>query len=69
VFGTAHWKLGAIDEYAAGRPLAWIDDSMDEECREWARSRGAPTLLIETESPVGLTDEHVEQLLGWEAEA
>jgi hypothetical protein len=67
VFGTAHWKLGAIDEYAAGRPLAWIDDSMDDECREWARSRGAPTLLIETESPVGLTDEHVEQLLDWSA--
>jgi len=67
VFGTAHWKLGAIDEYAAGRPLAWIDDSMDEECREWARSRGAPTLLIETESPVGLTDEHVEHLLAWGA--
>ena len=65
VFGTAHWKLAAIEEYAAGRPLAWIDDSMDDECREWARSRSAPTLLIETESAVGLTDAHVDQLLGW----
>ena len=63
VFGTAHWKLAAIDEYADGRPLAWIDDSMDDECREWARNRSAPTLLIATESPVGLTDEHVERLL------
>jgi len=65
VFGTAHWKLDAIDGYAAGRPLAWIDDSLDDECREWARSRSAPTLLIETDSPVGLTDGHVEQLLAW----
>jgi HAD domain in Swiss Army Knife RNA repair proteins len=65
VFGTAHWKLGAIDRYAGDRPLAWIDDSMDEECRQWARSRSAPTLLIETESAVGLTDEHVDRLLGW----
>jgi hypothetical protein len=66
VFGTAHWKVASIDEYAAGRPLAWIDDSLDDECREWARNRSAPTLLIETESPVGLTDEHVERLLSWQ---
>ena len=31
-FGTAHWKLGPIGEYAEGRPLAWIDDSLSEEC-------------------------------------
>jgi HAD domain in Swiss Army Knife RNA repair proteins len=65
VFGTAHWKLDAIAEYAGDRPLAWIDDSLDDECRSWARSRRAPTLLIETQSPVGLTDEHVERLLAW----
>jgi hypothetical protein len=65
VFGTAHWKLAAIEEHAGDRPAAWIDDSLDEECREWARSRSAPTLLVETESPVGMTDEHVERLLGW----
>ena len=23
---------------AAGRPLAWIDDSLDESCHEWARA-------------------------------
>jgi hypothetical protein len=66
VFGTAHWKLDAIDEHAAGRPLAWVDDSLDEECREWARTRRAPTLLIETESAVGLTDAHVDELLAWD---
>ena len=65
VFGTAHWKLAAIEEYAAGRPLAWIDDSMDDECWEWARSRSAPTLLVETQASVGLTDEHVERLDAW----
>jgi hypothetical protein len=65
VFGTAHWKLGAIEEYAEDRPLAWIDDSLDDECRDWARSRSAPTLLVETESAVGLTDAHVDQLMAW----
>ena len=29
-FGSAHWKLGPLDEYGKGRPLAWIDDNFDE---------------------------------------
>ena len=65
VFGTAHWKLEAIDEYAADRPAAWIDDSLDERCSIWAGSRAAPTLLVETDPAVGITDEHVERLLDW----
>ena len=65
VFGTAHWKLNAISEYAAERPAAWIDDSIDNACRHWADARDAPTLLVETESAVGITDEHVETLLAW----
>jgi hypothetical protein len=65
VFGSAHWKLRAIDEYASDRPAAWIDDYLDDECRTWAERRGAPTLLIEAESAVGLTHEHVERLLAW----
>ena len=68
VFGTAHWKLDAIEQYAAGRPAAWIDDSIDEACRSWAAQRSEPTLLVETESPVGLTDEHVELLIRWAEE-
>ena len=27
----AHWKLGAIGEFCATRPLAWIDDSFDQK--------------------------------------
>ena len=67
VFGSAHWKLEAIDEYAAGRPAAWIDDNLDDECETWATTRagGAPTLLLRTEPATGMTDEHVTQLLAW----
>jgi HAD domain in Swiss Army Knife RNA repair proteins len=65
VFGSAHWKLEAIAEYAGSRPAAWIDDNLDEACELWARAREAPTLLVPTESPVGMTDDHVEQLLSW----
>jgi HAD domain in Swiss Army Knife RNA repair proteins len=68
VFGSAHWKLDALDEYAVGRPAAWIDDNIDEACAAWAAGRDQPTLLVETEPATGLTDEHVEQLVGWAAE-
>ena len=64
-FGTAHWKLEALDEYARGRPLAWIDDSLDESCHAWARERSAPTLLCPTEPDIGLTEAHTEALLAW----
>ena len=68
VFGTAHWKLAAMDEYAGDRPAAWIDDSMDDRCRHWATKRGAPTLLVETDPAIGITDDHVELLLRWAEE-
>ena len=65
-FGPAHWKLEAIDRYAGDRPAAWIDDNLrDERCRAWAAERRAPTLLIPTESAVGLSEDQVERLLEW----
>ena len=67
-FGSAHWKLDPIADYAAGRKLAWIDDSLDDECRQWAAARAEPTLLVETESARGLEDAHVETLIEWAAE-
>jgi hypothetical protein len=65
IFGSAHWKLEAIDEYARGRPAAWIDDFLDDTCRAWAADRDAPTLLVQTSSATGLTDAHVDELLAW----
>jgi hypothetical protein len=68
VFGSSHWKLDALNEYAGVRPTAWIDDNIDDACQLWALHRGAPTLLIETKPSVGMTDEHVARLLAWVAE-
>ncbi len=65
VFGSAHWKIDAIDEYAGDRPAVWVDDNLNEECEAWAANRDAPTLLVRTDSHVGITDEQVELLLGW----
>jgi Swiss Army Knife RNA repair-like protein len=63
--GPAHWKIDAIAEYAGARPLAWIDDNVDESCIAWAEERPAPTLIIETVRHEGMHDEHVETLLSW----
>ncbi len=64
----AHWKLAAIDAFAGeSRPLAWVDDAHDQRCRDWAAARPAPTLLVCTESDVGLSEEHVAELLKWAA--
>jgi hypothetical protein len=64
-FGSAHWKLGPLDEFGGDRPLAWIDDSLDESCYEWAQGREAPTLLVPTESALGLEEAHTETLIAW----
>jgi hypothetical protein len=64
-FGTADWKLRPLGEYAAGRPLAWIDDSFDESCYAWARERPEPTLLLPIESHLGLEEVQVEALIAW----
>jgi hypothetical protein len=62
----AHWKLAAVNAYAAAeRPLAWVDDAFDRSCERWAASRSAPTLLIATEPAVGLTEAHTKRLLSW----
>jgi HAD domain in Swiss Army Knife RNA repair proteins len=63
-----HWKLAAIDRYAGThRPVAWIDDAHDGHCHAWAAQRPGPTRLISTDPAVGLTEQHVEELLSWAA--
>jgi hypothetical protein len=64
-FGSAHWKLGPLEEYCRGRAMAWLDDNLDESCYEWARERPEPTLLMPTESAQGLLETETEALLAW----
>jgi hypothetical protein len=62
---NAHWKLTAIESYAGTRPLAWIDDSFNDACHEWARARPAPTLLVQTSPERGLTSTESSRLTHW----
>jgi hypothetical protein len=64
-FGSAHWKLGPLDEYGKGRAMAWVDDNFDETCYEWARARPEPTLLVPTEAHLGLEEAQTEALTAW----
>jgi hypothetical protein len=71
-FGSAdgesprHWKLAAIDAFAGPRrATAWIDDVFDESCHAWAAERAGPTRLVQTAPAVGLTAEHVDELIAW----
>jgi hypothetical protein len=63
--GNTHWKLGAIDEHAGDRPLAWIDDAFTPACETWARERRAPTLLVPTLPAGGLTATDAAVLRDW----
>jgi hypothetical protein len=68
-WGACHWKLAAIDRYAGdSRPLAWVDDNHDERTRRWASARPAPTLLVDTQPAIGLTDDQTARLLEWAQE-
>lgn len=64
-FGSAHWKLGPLEEHCRGRALAWLDDNLDESCYEWARRRPESTLLMPTRSARGLEETETEALLAW----
>jgi hypothetical protein len=65
------WKLNDVKLFAArhaGRPLAWIDDEIHPDARDWAQQRneqGQPTLLIRPMPERGLDDEQTAQLIIW----
>jgi hypothetical protein len=63
-----HWKLDAITAFVGQRPVAWIDDGIDDDCRAWAVARPAPTLLVRTHPAIGLTAAEARLLRKWARE-
>ncbi len=55
----------AIDGLLGNRPVAWLDDEIDDRDMLWARERQAPTLLIQPEYEKGLQLEHVAAVGAW----
>jgi len=65
---AAHWKLDAVTRFCGNRALAWIDDSFDTSCFEWAASReaaGIPTLLVPTEPEIGFEEAQAAVVADW----
>lgn len=65
---AGHWKLDALDRFADRRPIAWVDDFLDESCFDWAAKReaaGHPTVLVPTEPELGIEEAHVAALETW----
>jgi hypothetical protein len=62
---SAHWKLEAVERFAADRPTAWIDDCFNDACHAWAARRSAPTLLVTTDPQRGLTAREARLLDSW----
>jgi hypothetical protein len=58
-------KLPAIIDYAARRPLAWVDDEHSPEARDWAARRQAPTFLISIDPAKGLNRSAIDESLYW----
>jgi hypothetical protein len=58
-------KVPAIDAFVGDRPIAWVDDILTPEARNWAHERAAPTHLVEVDPAVGLTRSAVDDLLAW----
>ncbi|HEX5116856.1 MAG TPA: HAD domain-containing protein [Pseudonocardiaceae bacterium] len=67
------WKWPAVCAYAAGRPLAWLDDEHHDAEFAAARSAfhrdraGCPTLLCHVDPRRGLHREHLDQIRNWAA--
>jgi hypothetical protein len=59
------WKLPAIRAFAEGWALAWLDDVITPQARRWAARRSVPTLLVNVDPTIGLTETAVAGLKTW----
>jgi len=65
------WRFGPVARYAAGRPLAWLDDDFDvypaarDEFLARRDADGLATELVGVDPHVGITDDHLARLASW----
>ncbi|MFI5593469.1 HAD domain-containing protein [Amycolatopsis sp. NPDC051758] len=67
------WKWPTVAAYAAGRPLAWLDDDHADPRFAEARAafeherRSSPTLLCHVDPSTGLQTGHLDEIRTWAA--
>lgn len=66
-----NWKWAAVARYAAGRPLAWLDDDHDDPAFGAARADfdkqrlATPTLLSHVDPRTGIQSDHLDRIRAW----
>ncbi len=60
-------KFPTIERLVANQPLVWIDDELTPTIHAWALRRRIPTLLIDVDPAIGLTQDIVARIMGFPA--
>jgi hypothetical protein len=58
-------KAERVAGFAGDRAVVWVDDALGPAAQQWASTRPSPTLLIDVDPTVGLTEEHVIRIREW----
>jgi hypothetical protein len=58
-------EVPAVDAYVGDRAVAWLDEEFGKSVRLCARTRRAPTLLVDVDPSIGLTAKTVSTLGDW----
>ena len=53
-------KLPDVIQFVGDRPTAWLDDDLGPEAHAWAAARAVPTLLVQPDHRIGLTEAHID---------
>lgn len=65
------WKYGPVARYAAGRPLAWLDDDFDvypaarKTFEKRRRAAQLSTELVTVNPRTGISDDHLAAVAAW----
>lgn len=68
---NGNWKWSAVAHYAAGKPMAWLDDDLHDAGYGHARAAfdraraTTPTLLCQVDPRTGMTTTHLDQVRQW----
>jgi hypothetical protein len=60
-------KLPTLMQAVGDRPLAWVDDELIPPAHAWAARRHTPTLLLDADPAIGLTQEMVARIAAFAA--
>jgi hypothetical protein len=59
------YKLPVVKRFVRDRAAAWVDDEPWDDVIAWADQRDEATMLVRCDPRVGLSDEHVDDLLAF----